>query len=144
MRCVYTLQARVDSSTSHPTLSSLLFRLLSLTFGRISNFIRKSYSSVRLRLPDQIIMIQIKTNDSSPSRSTQVHPYFLGELMHQDSKYLQPDQTGQSAPITTSIRDSHYKLSFTSTLDLFDLDFISIETLFLFSFPVDWKGKRAG
>jgi len=64
--------------------------------------------------------------------------------MHQDSIYLQPNQTDLSAPITTSIRDSHHKLTFTSTLDLFDLDFISIETLLLFSFPVDWEGKRAG
>jgi hypothetical protein len=40
--------------------------------------------------------------------------------------------------------DSRHKLSFTSTLDLFDLDLISPETLFLFSFPVGWEGRRAG
>jgi hypothetical protein len=40
---------------------------------------------------------------------------------------------------------SHYKLSFTSALDLFDLDLISPETRFFFpSFTADCEGKRAG
>ena len=42
---------------------------------------------------------------------------------------------------------SHYRLSFTSTLDLFDFDFPSTETLFFFpSFTADWdwEGRRAG
>jgi hypothetical protein len=66
----------------------------------------------------------------------------IGESMHQDS--ISKARLYCQLQTRHLEIDSHYKLSFTSTLDLFDFDFISTETLFLFSFPVDWEGRRAG